>query len=172
MQLENEIIFIKNENEKLKMNENSFNYLRNNYENEINYLKSINYELTNKMQSFYNNNNSNLLNSKIIKLMEELNLKENELKLLKSKLPFDLGENEKLMTVIFISPDSKIHYALICKNTDKFNRIENLLYEQYPEYQESENFFTVNGIKIIKSKTLEENKIKFSDIITLNKFDL
>ena len=172
MQLENEIIFIKNENKKLKMKENSFNYLRNNYENEINNLKFINYDLTNKIQSFYKNNNNNLLNSKIIKLMEELNLKENELKLLKSKLPFDLGQNEKLMTVIFISPDSKIHYALICKNTDKFNRIENILYEQYPECQESENFFTVNGIKIIKSKTLEENKIKFSDIITLNKFDL
>ena len=170
IQLENEINFIKNENEKLKINENNFNYIRNNYENEINYLKSINFELTNKIQS--NNDNNNFLNSKIIKLMEELNLKENELKQLKSKLPFDLGENEKLMTVIFIPPDSKIHYSLICKNTDKFNRIENVLYEQYSEYQESENYFTANGIKIIKSKTLEENKIKFSDVITLNKFDV
>ena len=138
----------------------------------------MNFELTNKIQTFFNNNlnikndNLNLINSKIIKLMEELKLKENELKKIKSKLPFDLNENEKIMTVIFISTDYKIHYALICKNTDKFNRIENILYDQYPEYQESENYFTVNGIKIIKSKTLEENKIKNSDIITLNKFDI
>ena len=127
------------------------------------------------MQSIYNNvnnnNNTNLLNSKIFQLLEELKSKEKEINKLKSKLPFDLGENEKLMTIIFISTDSKIHYAMICKNTDKFNKIENILYEQYPEYQESENYFTVNGIRIIKSKTLEENNIKFSDIITLNQYD-
>ena len=37
--------------------------------------------------------------------MEKLENKENELKKLKSKLPFELSENEKLMTVIFNSKD-------------------------------------------------------------------
>ncbi len=73
------------------------------------------------------------------------------------------------MTVIFISSDQKIHYSFICKNIDKFNKIENLLYDKYPEYEQSENFFTVNGNKIIKSQTIEQNKIKNSDIILLNK---
>ena len=33
--------------------------------------------------------------------------------------------------------------------------------------KENENFFTVNGAKIIKSNTLKENKIKYSDIIMM-----
>ena len=103
--------------------------------------------------------------------MEEIRKKDEELKELKSKLPVELKKDEKLMTVIFMSDDQKIHYSLICKNTDRFNRIENLLYDEYPEYQESENYFTVNGNKIIKSKTMEQNNIKFSDIILLYKFD-
>ena len=76
------------------------------------------------------------------------------------------------MPVIFQSTDSKIHYALICKNTDKFNMIENMLYDKYPEYIENENFFTVNGIKINRFKTMEQNKIKYSDIIILNRYDM
>ena len=103
--------------------------------------------------------------------MEKLEIKENELKDLKSKIPFFLEKNEKLMTVIFVSTDHKIHYSFICKNTDKFNKIENLLYDIYPEYQESENIFTANGNKVIKSKTFEENNIKNSDVITLNILD-
>ena len=75
------------------------------------------------------------------------------------------------MPIIFISGDQNIHYAIICKNTDKFNSIENLLYEVYPEFQESENFFTVNGQKINKSKTMKQNNIKPSSIIMLNKYD-
>ena len=86
-------------------------------------------------------------------------------------MPYILDKNEKLMTIIFISFEEDIHYSLICKNTDKFNKIENLLYEKYPEYEESENYFTVNGNKIIKSKTIEQNKINNSDIIILNKFE-
>ena len=74
------------------------------------------------------------------------------------------------MTVIFTSFDQKIHYSLICKNTHIFNQLEILLYDKYPEYKETENFFIVNGIKINRFKTLEENKINNSDIILLNKF--
>ena len=96
----------------------------------------------------------------------------NELKKINGKNKFDLKEGEYLMPIIFQSIDSKIHYAFICKNTDRFNNIENMLYDKYPEYLESENYFTVNGIKINKSKTMEQNKIKYSDIIILNIYDI
>ena len=46
--------------------------------------------------------------------------------------------------------------------------IENILYDKYPEYIEYENYFLVNGIKINKNKTIEQNNIKYSDIIILN----
>ena len=104
--------------------------------------------------------------------MEKLENKENEIKELKSNLPFEIFEKEKLLTVIFNSADQKMHYSLICKNTDVFNRVENSLYNIYPEYKESENYFTSNGIKINKCKTLEENNIKFSDVITLYKYEI
>ena len=90
---------------------------------------------------------------------------------MKSRFPFELLENEKLMTIIIISGDQKVHYSIICKNTQKFTEIEHKLYQRYNEYLESENYFLANGKKINKYKSLEENNIKNSDIITLYKFD-
>ena len=97
--------------------------------------------------------------------------KDNEIKELKLKLsryPFELKEGEKLMTVIITSNDQSIHNSIICKNTDKFNKVENRLYELFPEYSETENYFVVNGNKINKYKTLDDNKINDNDIIVLN----
>ena len=111
---------------------------------------------------------------KMIKLLDDIESKEKEIKKLnemKSRFPFELLENEKLMTLIIISNDQKIHYSLVCKNTQKFTIIEYKLYEKYPEYLEFENFFLINGNKINKYKSLEENNIKNSDIITLFKYD-
>jgi hypothetical protein len=42
-----------------------------------------------------------------------------------------------------------------------------MIYEKYPKYADGENFFIVNGNKIIRGKTIEENNIKNNDIITL-----
>ena len=61
------------------------------------------------------------------------------------------------MPIIFQSIDFKINYSIICKNTDRFNMIENILYDKYPEYIEYENYFTIDGIKIKKIK--QWNKI-------------
>ena len=168
-ELDNQIVFLKNENIRLKNDEKK-------YEDEIKELKNNNNQLKKKFQLLKNDNNeiydNNINYAKIIELMEEIKQKDNELKELKSKLPFNLNKNDKLMTVIFISNDQSVHYSFICKNNDKFNRIENLLYDEYPQFQETENYFTVNGHKIIKSKTMEENKIKNSDIIILNKYEI
>ena len=48
-----------------------------------------------------------------------------------------------------------------------------MLYDKYPKYLESENYFLVNAKKINKQKTLEQNKIKNNDVLTLqiNNFD-
>ena len=105
---------------------------------------------------------------KMMKLFDELELKEKEIKKLNemiSRFPFELLENEKLMTIIIISGDQTVLYSIICKNTQKFTEIEHNLYQKYPEYLESENYFLTNGKKINKYRTLEENKIKNGDII-------
>jgi len=117
------------------------------------------------------NKNDNMVNT--LQLFEEIREKEKEIKEIKSNLPFDISKGEKLMSVIFVSDDQKIHYSIICKNTDKFNRLENILYnvEEYKSYLQSENYFLLNGKKINKYLTLEENGIKNSDIITLMKYE-
>ena len=48
-----------------------------------------------------------------------------------------------------------------------------MLYEKYPNYKDTENYFLVNGNRINRNRTLEENKIKNNDILTLliNNFD-
>ena len=103
-------------------------------------------------------------------MYKKIQSKDDEIKELKLKMPYILENNEQLMTIIFISLDQKIHYSFICKNTDKFNRIESLLYDIYPEYKEVENYFLAKGGKVNKFKTLEENQIQNSDIITLFSF--
>ena len=106
-------------------------------------------------------------NEEIYELQKDLKSKEKEIKQLKEKkveLP-----KEHLMSIIIISKDEKIHYSLICKNTDIFNNIENILYKEYPEYTESENSFFVNGEKINRYKNMSFNNIKNGDIIVLKK---
>ena len=122
----------------------------NRYKNDIQQLKQENNELTKKI------NTQNYNNNQFISYMDDLKIKE---------------ELKKYIPIIFVSVDQKVHCAFICKKTDKFNMIENLLYEKYPEYLETENYFTVNGKKINTKKSIEENNIKYGDIILLNIYD-
>ena len=99
----------------------------------------------------------------------QLYKKIDELKEKLSRYPFELSKGEKLISVIFTSSDQKIHCSIICKNTEKFIKLEEKLYNDYPEYSESDNYFMANGNRVSKFKTLDENKIKNSNIIILNK---
>jgi len=56
---------------------------------------------------------------------------------------------------------------MITKNSENFSNVELPLYDKYPKYKYSENFFLVNGNLLNKGKTLEENHIKNNDTITL-----
>ena len=140
---------------------------------EINELKNKNKELEQKINNLKNLSPENYEKNNILELIEEIRQKDKEIKELKSNLPFELSKGEKLMSVIFISSDQKIHHSIICKNTDKFNRLENVLYnvEEYKEFLNSENYFLVRGRKINKYLSLDENGIKNNDIIMLNSMD-
>ena len=78
---------------------------------------------------------------------------------------------EKLFRIKFISIDQNINFSTVAKNTDNFAKLEAALYEKFPKYKETENYFLVNGKKLNKHKTLDENKIKDNDILTLGIFD-
>ena len=91
-----------------------------------------------------------------------------EYKLIISQIPFGFLPGEKLMSIIFISPDKNIISSFICKNTDTFAFIENKFYEKFPQYKGLDNTFILNGRYINRYKSLDENKIKNDDIITIS----
>ena len=91
---------------------------------------------------------------------------------LKNKLllyPFELSKGEKLISVIISSSDENILNSIICKNTEKFSKLEERLYKDNPEYSNFDNYFMINGNRVDKMKNLDENKIKNNDIIILKK---
>ena len=96
---------------------------------------------------------------------------ENEIKLFRNY--YKLSDNEKLISIKIVSIEQDIDFTVIAKNNDDFSKIEKMLYDKYPKYIEFENYFLVNGSKINKHKTLEQNKIRNNDILTLgiNNFD-
>jgi len=78
---------------------------------------------------------------------------------------------EKLITINFISIDQTINFNTFAKKNDNFAKLEASLYEYYPQYKETENYFLVNGKKVNRHKTLEDNKINDNDILTLGVID-
>ena len=144
-------------------------------ENELAKEKKININLNNIINQLKNKSKdlNSIQNSKEF-LFENLIEKEKEIKELKTKLsrfPFELNEGDKLISLNFTSSNQEIHYSIICKNNDFFNNVENKLYEHYPKYSETENYFIVNGKKINRYKRLNEINIKSNDIIVLNIID-
>ena len=73
------------------------------------------------------------------------------------------------MSINFITLDSQeiTNYSLPCKNKDLFVRLEERLYRDYPQYKDCDTFFQVNTKRIKRFKTLDENKIKPNDIISI-----
>ena len=128
-------------------------------------FKHIIERLNAQFESF--NNMTNNINE--LKLKNDIFIKDNEIKELKSKLsryPFELSEKEKIICVIFMSFDENNIYSIFCKNTDILSDLETKLYEIYPEYTE-DSVFTINGRIINKGISLEENNIHNNSLIII-----
>jgi len=119
--------------------------------------KKENYTLMEKLKELENSLIKNL-KIRIIEL-------ENEIKLFRKH--YNFSEGEKLIAIKFISSAQDINYSLISKNTEKFLKIEYILYEKYPKYTETVNYFLSKGNKINRNETLVQNNIKNNDIITV-----
>ena len=72
----------------------------------------------------------------------------------------EIKPGEKIISILFSSNDNKILYSLPCKNSTPFVKIEEKLYEEFPEYKETDNYFLLDGKKVKRFKTVEENHIK------------
>ena len=154
---------------------------------EINNINKIN-ELENKVKTLENNIKEMEVKlkekEKIINLNKQINGNqsssnsnfqvnriselESEIKQLKSYI---LSPNENLISIKFTSVDQTINFSTVAKTNDKFTKIESIVYNNYPDYEEYENYFLVNGREINKNKTIEENHIEDKDVIFLLKID-
>ena len=113
------------------------------------------------------------LEEKIQLLEKEIENKNIEIKRLGAEIDnknlSSINPGEKIMSINFITLDSQeiTNYSLPCKNTDLFVRLEERLYRDFPQYKDCDTFFQVNTKRIKRFKTLDENKIKPNDIISI-----
>ena len=111
------------------------------------------------------------LNEKVIKLREKEIMLSNESNKKEVEDKNNKFMKENIITIIIVSYDQSVNFSISCNKNDNFVKIEELLYESYPKYKDSENYFVCNGRKINKYRTLKENGIRNNDVISLNTFD-
>ena len=160
---------LKEEKSKNLLAENKIKDLQKNLESQIKKLKDFQKDLDNK--KLFNKNLEKESKESFIDTIMAKDKEIRELKLKLSRYPFTLEEGEKLISIIFQSSDQSLHSSIICKNTDKFHKVEEIICEKNPKFIDTENFFYLNGTKINRNKTIEQNGIKDDDIILLNTFD-
>ena len=133
--------------------------------NENNNLKNINLALNNQIQTLKQYKEKNkLLENEIYKKNLELQKYINNDGGITSIKP-----GEKVISVNFVSQGNQdiFNYSLPCKNTDLFVRLEEKLYNEYPQFKNFETYFEVRTKRIKRFKTLDENKIKNEDVINV-----
>ena len=74
---------------------------------------------------------------------------------------------DDFMVVNFISTDQNLHYAIKCISSNTFAEVEEKLYQQFPQYRETNNNFLANGQTILRFKTISQNKIGSGFPVTL-----
>jgi len=158
----------------------------------INRIKQLEYELYNEREKYKNMNEliekdkmiikdlndklseiSLVNNNKILELQNIIKAKNDEIDVLKSKLNNDNIDNihleGEIIEIEITSIDQTIQkYIRPCKDSDLFVKIEEKLYDEYPQYKNIETFFLVNGRKVLRFKSMKENNIKNGNVIMLN----
>ena len=104
-------------------------------------------------------------------MTKELNNKKEEIKHLKLKLFDNKKYNENNIAINFMSNDQQIHYPIPCNENDSVVKLEEEVYNQYPQYKDYNTYLTVNGRLVKRFKTLKENGIKNSNAITVNIYE-
>ena len=172
---------LQKENTNLKNKIKSFEKINSDLVNENNQLKQQIIKSNNQLISLTNNlQNSNILSNNqynindysFVKLIKDKEDIINDLNEKLKRFPFILEKNEKLMSVIFSSMNQKINYSIVCKNTDNIHNLEGILYKEYPNLFERQNYFYLCKGKLLnKFQTLESNQIKNGDTIILSSND-
>ena len=139
--------------------------------NENNNLKNLNYALNNQIQTLnqFKEKNKFLENEIYKKNIELQKYISNNINLTSSRGITSIKPGERVIAISFVSMGNQDigHYAVVCKNTDLFIRLEEKLYNEFPQFKNYETYFEVRTNRIKRFKTLDENKIKHNDIINI-----
>ena len=148
------------ENE-IKQHDIIINDLKNELNSNYEIIKKLNLDI-NDLKKELNISNNDINNYKKI-----IKNKDTELSYLKNQLKVQLNNSNKqdkvylneMMCVNFVSSDQKIHYAVPCISNNTFAEVEEKLYQEVPEYRETNNNFLANGQPVLRFKTISQNKI-------------
>ena len=199
-QLSSQINNIQNEFQKQKSkldeipkNNNNQNIIKE-YARQIDSLKKQLYDENKRNKELIVENKKlkeiiNKLNNEINKsktLQEQIKILENNLAQKNIEIQNILSQNnkkpyeityvkpgEKVMSVNFVSMGNQDigHFSLVCKNVDLFVKLEERLYEKYPEFKKCDTYFLVDTKRIKRFLTLEQNGIQDNSIINLYPID-
>ena len=140
--------------------------------NESNYEQKISFDINSKKKDILSINN-NEIDDDFDNIKEEnikLKNKNKKLKEIISRFPFKLSENEYILSLILITKDKNVIFSVLCKNTDKFIKVEKKFYKEHPEYLEKKGNFKIRDKLIDKNETIEESKLKNNDIVIFEEF--
>ena len=132
-------------------------------------------------------NKNQLLNNKLNQMTFQINMLQKQLNEERTKNQYNgyqmqmmnqnnynlditsINPGEKIMAINFVSMGNQsiINYALPCKNTDLFVRLEEKLYNDFPKFKDYETYFEVRTKRIKRFKTLDENDIRSNDVISV-----
>ena len=128
-------------------------------------------ELNDKIKLYESNDNVAKI-KKLEEIIASLNSQINDLKnnTNKDKIT-NINSGEEIVALFFTSSNQDIHRPISCKNTDTFVKIEEKIYNEYPQYKDYNTYLTVNGNVIKRFKTIDENKIKDGNTIIINIYD-
>ena len=148
-------------------------------ENDLNKLK-IELEYANKnikdlTKKLSNNKIKN--KKKIIELQKSIDMKNLEINQLNARINNNndgiiCSSGDKIVSIAFNSVNQIIqNYNRAYKDTEIFSRIEEELYNEYPEFKDKETYLMIRANKIQRFKTLRENNIKNGDVIQVHIYD-
>ena len=176
--LNKENINLKNENKNLNSEIQNIKNENKNLKSEIQNLKNKNKNLNSEIQIL--NNKNNILKNENDKLENEKNNyiaqitdltdRMNKLNLSKGIQNKNVNIND-IVTVLFQSIDQKVQIPMTGTKTELFVKLEERLYEEYKDYKDSNNYFTVNGRMIKRFRTIQENKLNDCDKILMNVYE-
>ena len=132
----------------------------------IDHIQELNKEINNLKNELEIVKKNNIDLSRLLFNIKQLNAKNEN-----NRNGIIYKEGDKIISVGFLSIDQKIHYNRAYRDSEILAKVEEDLYNEYPELKDRDTYLLLNGNKIKRFKSLKENNIKNGDIILVNYFD-